>query len=185
MPTENQIITQVANEAFEALVAKGLHAMLFPLKRQGANIVTDTSVNLLKGYPIGSINSSGDSADSEEFQDQLRGGMYKTKIGGAVDPGDITFKAYFAPTMGKPKIEGIVNSMVFTPQFLLILARKQSDTELQGVFSAGVNYAGGNDIQGEYGKVVGSSLKFQITGEPKVGYNEVGTFPMSLYNGEA
>jgi len=74
--------------------------------------------------------------------------------------------------------------MVFTPQFLLILARKKSDTVLEGFFSAGVNYAGGNDIKGDYGKVIGSSLKFKITGEPKVGYEEVGDFPLSVYNAE-
>jgi len=179
---ENPVLTQIAGDAFEALVAKGIHVMLFPLKRQGANIVTDTTTNLLKGYPIGSITTGGESVDSEEFQDQLRGGMHKTKIAGAIDSGDITLKAYFNPAGGKPKIAGIVDSVTFTPQFALVLARKSGEV-LQGFFSAGVNYAGGNDIQGEYGKVIGSSLKFNISGEAKFGYEEVGTFPMSLYNG--
>ena len=170
-------MTQLGNERFEALVSKGIHALLFPVTRDGV----DTSKNLLYGYPIGGFNTSGDTVESEDFQDQILGGMYKTKISGAIDPGDITCNAYFAPEMGKPKIEGVVNSMVMTPQFILILARKKSATMLEGFFAAGVNYGGGNDTKGDYGKAIGSSMKFNISGEPKVGYDEVGDIPMDLY----
>jgi len=172
-------MTQIEDERIEALVSKGIHAMLFRMTRSG----TDTSRNLLYGYPVGGFNTSGESVDQEEFQDQLAGGMHKTFIGGAVDPGDITFNAMFVPEMGMPEIEGVVNSMSMTPQFTLVLARKKSDTVLEGFFSAGVNYAGGNDIKGDYGKVIGTSLKFKITGKPQVGYAKVGDIPMSLYTG--
>jgi hypothetical protein len=107
--------------------------------------------------------------------------MHKQKIAGAIDPGDITFDAYFDPNFGKPEIEGVVNSMVFTPQFVLYLARKKSATKLEGFFSAGVNYAGGNDIQGDLGKSMRTTLKFAITGEPKYGYANVGEIDMALY----
>jgi hypothetical protein len=173
----NDVATQLGNERFEALVAKGIHAILFAVTPSG----TDKTRNLLHGYPVGGFQTSGETADMEEFQDQIRGGNYKTYIGGAIDPGDITFNAYFAPTMGKPEIEGVINSTVLTPQFILQLARKQSDTMLQGFFAAGVNYLGGNDIKGDYGKVIGSSLKFKISGEPLVGYAKVGPIAMSLY----
>ena len=181
----NEIMTQIEGESFEALVSKGIHAILFPLKRVGLNVTTDKSKNLLYGYPVGGFNTSGENVDQEEFQDQIRGGDYKTFLPGATDPGDITFNTYFAPTLGKPDIAGVVNSMVITPQFILALARKQSDTVLQGFFLAGVNYAGGNEIKGDYGKAIGSSLKFKISGKPTVGYDEVGTFPMSLYEAGA
>ena len=176
------VITQIANENFEALVSKGIHAMLFALKRIGGTVQADTSVNLLYGYPIGGFTKGEESAEQEEFQDQIRGGIYKTFVGGAIDPGDIIFNAYFSPTMGKPEIEGAINSTIITPQFVLLLARKQSDTLLQGFLAAGVNYSGGNDIKGDYGKIIGSSLKFKASGKPSFGYEEVGTLPMSLYN---
>jgi hypothetical protein len=172
------IFTQLTADHFETLVSKGIHAILFRVKRDGT---TDKTKNILYGCPVGSFNTSGETVEMEEFQDQIRGGMHKTKVGGAIDPGDITFKAYFDPTRGKPDIEGIVNSMAVTPQFTLILARKKNATTLEGFFAAGVNYAGGNDIQGDYGKIIGSSLKFAITGEPQYGYDDVGDIPMSMY----
>jgi hypothetical protein len=179
------VFTQITSEGFEALVSKGIHVLLFRVHRVGGVIQTDKSVNLLCGYPVGGFNTSGESVDSEDFQDQIRGGMHKTKVGGAIDPGDITFNAYFDPNRGKPEIEGVVNSMSITPQFVLALARKKSSTQLQGFFAAGVNYAGGMDIKGDYGKIIGSSLKFAITGEPKFGHDAVGTFPMSDYTAGA
>ena len=173
-----EFMTQLASERFEALVSKGIHAILFPVTKTGVN----TTKNLLYGYPVGSFTSSGETVEMEDFQDQIRGGMSKTFIAGQADQGDISFEAYFSPEMGKPKIEGVVNSMVVTPQFILTLARKKSDTTLEGFFSAGVNYAGGNDIKGDLGKAMKTSLKFKITGEVLVGYEEVGEIAMSLYN---
>ena len=75
--------------------------------------------------------------------------------------------------------------MVITPQFVLILARKKSETVLQGFFNAGVNYMGGMDIKGDYGKAIGSSLNFKITGAATFGYNDVGEIDMSLYTAGA
>ena len=181
----DNIITQIEDESFEALVSKGIHAILFALKRQNGQITTDKTKNLLYGYPVGGFNTSGDTVDMEEFQDQIRGGMNKTFLPGAVDPGDITFTTYFAPALGKPPIEGAINSTVIIPQFILALARKQSDTVLQGFFLAGVNYAGGCEIKGDYGKAIGSSIKFKITGSLTVGYNSVGPIPMALYTAGA
>ena len=174
----NDIFTQVTSDFFEVLVAKGLHAILFRVQRDGT---VDTTKNLLYGYPIGNIKTSGETVESEDFQDQIRGGTYKTKIGGGSDAGDITFDAYFDPNRGKPEIEGVVNSMSFTPQFALYIGRKKNSTTLEGFFAAGVNYAGGMDINGDLGKAVKSSLKFAITGEPKYGYADVGELPMSMY----
>ena len=172
-------MTQLGNERTEALVSKGIHAILFKTTRDGV----DDTVNLLYGYPIGTFKTSGETVEMEDFQDQIRGGMYKNSIPGAIDPGDISFDALFTPEMGKPDIEGAVNSMVLTPQFILTLARKKDENTLEGFFSAGVNYAGGNDINGDYGKVLKTSLKFKITGEPLVGYENVGDIAMSLYTG--
>jgi len=180
-PQENLNFTQIANEAFEALVSKGIHAILFPLVRGSNGIEVDKTRNLLYGYPVGNINGSGENVESEEFQDQIRGGNYKQKIGGVIDPGDITFDAYYDPNKGKPAIEGVVNSMAFTPQFILALARKKSPTTLDGFFLAGVNYAGGNELKGDLGKAFKTSLKFAISGEPKTGYAQVGEIPMSDY----
>jgi hypothetical protein len=137
------------------------------------------------GYPIGGFTKDPESVESEVFENQLLGGMHKAKLAGAIDSGGINFNAYFDPRRGKPKIVGVVNSMVFTPQFVLYLARKKSDTMLEGFFSSGVNYAGGNDIKGDFGKVIGSSLKFDISGEAKYGYDEVGEIPMELYTAGA
>ena len=173
-------MTQLGNERFETFVSKGIYALLFPVTRDGV----DTTKNLLYGYPVGSFNMSGETVEMEDFQDQIRGGMNKTFIAGQTDPGDITFDAYFTPEMGKPPIEGVVNSMVFTPQFILTLARKKDATTLEGFFSAGVNYAGGNEIKGDLGKAMKTSLKFKITGETLVGYDKVGDIDMSLYTGE-
>jgi len=172
-----EFMTQIASERFEALVSKGIHAILFAVTRDGI----DKTKNLLHGYPVGGFNTSGETIEMEEFQDQIRGGMSKTFIAGQTDPGDITFDAYFSPEKGKPDIEGVVNSMVLTPQFILTLARKKSDTTLEGFFSAGVNYSGGNEIKGDLGKAMKTSLKFKITGETLVGYAKVGDIAMSLY----
>ena len=178
----SDIFDLLSEDAFEALVSKGIRVILYPIKRQSdGSLEVDKSKNILYGYPVGGFNTSGESVDSQEFQDQLRGGMYKSKIGGQIDPGEITFDAYFDPTHGKPDIEGIVNSMSITPQFVLALARKKSETMLEGFFAAGVNYAGGFDIKGDLGKTIGSSLKFAITGEPQFGYDFVGEMPMSMY----
>ena len=174
----SDLLTQLGNEKFEAFVSKGIHALLFPVTREGV----DTTRNLLYGYPVGGFNTSGDTVDQEEFQDQIRGGMNKTFLPGLIDPGDITFNTYFTPDKGKPEIPGVVDSMVMTPQFILILARKKG-AGLEGFLSAGVNYASGNDLKGDYGKTIGSSLKFKITGEVKSGYAAVGPVSMELYRG--
>ena len=57
--------------------------------------------------------------------------------------------------------------------------------ELQGFLAAGVNYKGGKDIKGDYGKVIKTSLKFEISGESKQGYDKVGIIAMSLYKAGA
>ena len=180
-----EIFTQIADEGFEALVSKGIHVLLFPMRRVDGKIQVDTSKNLLYGYPVGGFNTSGETVEQEEFHDQLRGGANKMFIAGTTDPGDITFNAYFDPNMGKPKIEGVVNSMVVTPQFALALARKKSDSMLEGFLCGGVNYLGGYDIKGDLGKKIGSSLKFKFTGTVLYGYEKVGDIAMSLYRAGA
>lgn len=177
-PSTPDIFATLTEDFFEALIAKGIHAILFRVKRDGT---TDKTKNLLYGVPIGNIKLGGESVDMEDFQDQIRGGMHKNKIGGAIDPGDVAFDGYYNPNVGKPDVVGVVNSMAVTPEFILTLARKKSKTVLEGFFAAGVNYAGGMDITGDYGKVVKSSLKFSITGEPLYGYDDVGDIAMSLY----
>ncbi|MDR1270633.1 MAG: hypothetical protein LBK82_14015 [Planctomycetaceae bacterium] len=176
------VVTQLEKQSFEALVSKGIYALLFPMINDGEGIKADISNNVLNGYPVGGITSGGDSADSEEFQDQLMGGEFKTFIGGAIDPGDVTFNTYFSVEKGRPQISGVRNSRVITPQFILILAiQSETDGKLQGFFAAGVNYSGGNDIKGDYGKIIGSSLKFKITGSVKAGATAVGLIDKELY----
>lgn len=183
-PIVNTPIDSLTAQAFQGLVSKGIYGLLFPLKTVAEQLVIDTTTNLLADYPVGGFSTSGDSVDSEEFQSQLAGGNNKTFLAGAVDPGEITFNSYFAPSKGKPKVTGAVNSTVTSPQFILILAIEHAtSTLLQGFFAAGVNYAGGNEIKGDYGKTMGSSMKFKITGNTKWGFTEVGTFNKSLYNG--
>ena len=187
MPNESLpgVFAEVQNRAFKALVSKGIYALLFPLKEVNGEIIVDTSENLLNGYPVGGFTGSGETVDSEEFQDQLMGGVYKNFVSGAVDPGDIGFTTYFTPAKGKPDLAKVVNSQVFTPQFLLILAVNQDDNTLQGFFSGGVNYAGGNDLKADYGKIISSSFKFKITGEPNWGFAKCGSFPKSMYGSVA
>jgi hypothetical protein len=183
-PIVNTSIDSLTQQAFQGLVSKGIYALLFPLKTDEGELVIDTTTNLLADYPVGGFSTSGDSADSEEFQSQLAGGVNKTFLAGAIDPGDISFNTYFAPNKSKPNVAGVVNSTVTSPQFILILAIQHTTaTLLQGFFAAGVNYAGGNDIKGDYGKTMGSSMKFKITGTSKWGFTEVGTFPKTLYTG--
>ncbi|MDR1383323.1 MAG: hypothetical protein LBJ67_05700 [Planctomycetaceae bacterium] len=175
-------IDDIASQSFKALVSKGVYALLFPIKITSGTPSVVTDSNLLNGYPVGTFNGSGDTADSEEFQDQLRGGLFKMFAGGAIDPGDVTLNTYFAPELGRPKLPTIVNSEVISPQFLLILAVGSTTSgKLKGFFAAGVNYSGGNDIKGDYGKIIGSSLKFKISGLVKAGYDEIGEINKSLY----
>jgi hypothetical protein len=171
----NTQIDKLTEQAFQALVSKGIYALLFATKYDTASkkIVADTSKNILYGYKVGGFNTSGDSADSEEFQDQLSGGFFKSFIGGAIDGGDFSFNSYFAPDKPKPKITGIVRSTVITPQFILILAIEHEDEDkLQGFFASGINYLGGNDIKGDLGKAIGSSMKFKISGKPLWGFGD-------------
>jgi hypothetical protein len=37
------------------------------------------------------------------------------------------------------------------------------------------------ELKGDYGKIIGSSLKFELTGEPKYGYAAVGDFEIGIY----
>jgi hypothetical protein len=165
-----------------AMVSKGIHALLFKI---GADEQPDITKNILYGYTVGGITSGGDTVDSEEFQDQLAGGTNKTFIAGAIDPGDFTINTYLNPTKGKPKIDAVKDSLVITPQFMLILATTGGTSgALKGFWAAGVNYNGGNEIKGDYGKIIGSSLKFKASGEVKVGFTEVGLIPMALYEAE-
>ncbi|GHT28041.1 hypothetical protein FACS18942_08080 [Planctomycetales bacterium] len=80
---------------------------------------------------------------------------------------------------------------MFTPQFILMLGIYPADTPLgtvpatlDGFFAAGCNYAGGGDIKGDYGKVIGSSLKFKLTGQVKIGTAEVGSIDYQLYTAQ-
>ncbi len=179
---ENTIISQITDEAYEALVAKGVHVLLFPLVKESTGIKADTAKNLLKGWPIGSFTGSGETADSEEYQDQLIGGIYKTFISGGLDPGDINLKTYFNPDVGKPDIAPVKHSRTITPQFVLMLATTCDEPEqLEVWWSGGVNYLGGGGINGDYGKVIGSELKFKVSGAVKVGKTNNGKIPKSLY----
>jgi hypothetical protein len=162
-----------------AMVSKGIHAILLKMKAAG---VADTSKNILKGYTVGSITSGGDTVTSEEFQDQLLGGTNKTFIASAIDPGDFTISTYYNPSLAKPKVDPVTDSLVITPQFILILATTGgAEGALKGFWAGGVNYNGGNELKGEYGKIIGSSFKFKASGEPKVGFTDVGEIAMALY----
>jgi hypothetical protein len=166
-----------------AMVSKGIYAILLKLKTSGE---ADTSRNILNGYTIGSITSGGDTVTSEEFQDQLLGGTNKTFISGAIDPGDFTISTYFNPDKPKPEIDPVVNSIVTTPQFILILATTGgAEGALKGFWAGGVNYNGGQEIKGEYAKIIGSSFKFKASGEVKVGFAAVGELSMALYSAGA
>jgi hypothetical protein len=185
MADKVDVIEELQSNAFKQMVSKGIRIMLFQMKDKSGTIEADTTTNILYGWPLGTIKSSGDTADSEEFQDQLSGGTYKTFISGGIDPGDVTLNTYFSPTVGKPAITPIVDSVVFTPQFLLLFATTMASdpTKLQVFFAAGVNYIGGGDVNGDIGKIIGSTLKFKISGEPKLGTVACGTVAMSLYDG--
>jgi hypothetical protein len=182
-PVVPSVIDELASQAFVSLVSKGIYAMLFKtVDNGGGSTSADTSANLLNGYPVGGFTGGGDNVDQEEFQDQLMGGSFKTFIGGAIDAGDMTFNTYFAANKGRPPITGVVNSTMITPQYILVLAYQHTDPDkLQGFFAAGVNYLGGNDLKGEYGTTIGSSLKFKITGAVKAGTEEVGVLQKSIY----
>ena len=180
--TINPNIDTIPFQAFEALVAKGVYCLLFPLKVTGGNMINDTTENLLNGIPIGNITIGDETPEQEEFQDQLAGGLYKTFAGGSIDPGDLNLTSYFAP--GKPplKIQGVVNSTVIIPQFTFIAAVQDTDPmKLQAFFAAGVNYNGGQGIQGDFGKIIKSNLKFKISGKPLRGFQAAGKLDKSLY----
>jgi hypothetical protein len=172
----------LSDDFIELLIAKGIHAILYRMRRDGT---PDKTKNLLHGYPVGNIKVDDQAVDSEEFQDQLRGGMYKTSVGGAIKPGNVTFDTYFAPSKGKPPIEGVENSMAITPQFLLVLARKKDADTLEGFYASGVNFGGGLGLDGTYGKAVKSGMKFDGTGKPLIGYDEVGEISMTDYTAGA
>lgn len=182
LPNNLNFLQSITAEAREQLVSKGVHVILFAIERQSGALTLNTGNNLLKGWPIGSLSGSGDNSDSEEYGDQLSGGIYKTFIGGGIDPGDITLSSYFDVDVGKPDIQPIVNSRVITPQFVLMLAIPSSTaSSLDVVWSGGVNWSGGGNINGELGKSVKSELKFKVTGEPKVGLSKNGTIPYTYY----
>jgi hypothetical protein len=212
------VVTSGIN-ATSALVSKGIYAILLPMHEVGivdgedAPVLDEFGVqktvikanrenNLLQGYAVGSITSSGDTVSSEEFQNQLAGGNNKTFVGGAIDPGDFTITTYFNPDKGRPPVEGVVDSIVYSPQFILMLAVEDPDSpilttinsgqqneyqeivayDLKGFWCGGVNYNGGNDFKGDIGKIIGSSLKFKATGDISVGFEEVGNIGYELYD---
>ena len=176
------IINDFGGSAFEGLVAKGVLMLLFPMVRNGSAIQADTSENLLHGYKVGGFTGSGETVDSEELQDQLTGGAYKAYISGSIDAGDMNLTATFDPDKGPLKLTPMRHSRVVTPNFVYLLATTSPDPEKLDVFLiAGVNYLGGRDIKGDYGKVIGTSFKFKITGKPKVGTKECGRIAISLY----
>ncbi|GHT26826.1 hypothetical protein FACS18942_05010 [Planctomycetales bacterium] len=180
-PIINQNIDQLTQQAFAALVSKGIYCLLFPVK---TDKTIDKTVNYLNGIPVGNITAGDESADSEEYQDQLAGGIYKNFISGAIDPSDITMTTYFSPTTAQFTPPAPVQSVVVTPQMILILAVESAqEGQLQGFFAAGCNYSGGRGLDGSYGSIVKSSLKFKLSGKPKRGFIEVGTFDKTLYGG--
>lgn len=177
-----EIIDQIAESSFEGLVSKGVLMMLFPMLRNGSGLQADTSENLLNGYKVGGFSGSGDSVDSEELQDQLMGGEYKAFISGAIDAGDFSITTAFNPDKGRLKITPIRHSRVVSPQFVLLLATTSEDKDKLDVWMiAGVNYLGGREIKGDFGKVIGSSIKFKMTGKPKIGTTECGQIAIDLY----
>ncbi|MCL2306154.1 MAG: hypothetical protein FWC43_12495 [Planctomycetaceae bacterium] len=179
--TLNTNLDKISEQAFKALVAKGIYCLLFPIKVSGKTKTTDTSKNLLNGVSVGNITIGDETPDQEEFQDQLLGGLYKMYAGGAIDPGDLSLATNFEPDAIPLEISGVVNSQVVTPQFALVLAVEKDDKTLQGFFACGANYNGGQGLQGDYGKIIKSNLKFKLTGEPIRGFPKVGTFSKSLY----
>lgn len=177
-----EILGQMGEESFEGLVAKNVLMMLFPMIRDGNGLKADTSENLLNGYKVGGFSGSGDSVDSEELQDQLMGGEYKAFISGAIDAGDFSITTAFNPDKGRLKITPIRHARVVSPQFALLLATTCDDkTKLDVWMIAGVNYLGGREIKGDFGKIIGSSIKFKMTGKPRVGTSECGQIDIGLY----
>jgi hypothetical protein len=172
-----EFVDTIESNATTALVSKGIYAMLYKMVKNGALFTPNVTKNYLFGYTIGGINGSGDTVSSEEYQDQLLGGTNKTFVPGAIDPGEITLTTYFDPQKGVPDVDPVRHSYIITPQFLLILAvldSKATPKSLRPFWTGGVNYNGGNDLKGELGKVIGSSLKFKVTGKQKVGFRANG-----------
>ena len=183
MPIDTlDIIDNFGKETFEGLVAKNVYMMLFPMVRSGNGIVADTSENLLNGYKLGGFTGSGDTADSEELQDQLMGNEYKVFVGGILDGGDFTINSMFNPDKPRLKIIPMRHSRIVSPQFVFLMATTSDDPEKLDVFlAAGVNYLGGRDIKGDFGKVIGTSFKFKVTGKSKVGTAECGQLDIAFY----
>lgn len=176
------ILNKMGDDAFEGIVSKGVLMMLFPMVRNGTSLKADTTENLLNGYKVGGFSGSGDSVDSEELQDQLMGGENKVFFSGAVDAGDFSITTAFNPEKGRLKLVPIRHSRVVSPQFALLLATTCDEpTKLDVWFIAGVNYLGGREIKGDFGKIIGSSLKFKVSGKPKVGTAECGQIDIALY----
>ena len=183
MPETPNVVTLLEQQSFAALVSKGIRGLLFPPIQNGTSIKADTTNNILNGYPIGGITTGGDSVDSEEFQDQLLGGQNKSFLGGATDPGDITFTTYFNTAKGKPKLQRIRHSRSITPQFILILATTSpTEGKLQGWFASGVNYAGGNEIKGGVLADDDTGVDIPNGNEFFWKYNEMAFAPLAIPN---
>jgi len=178
-PVINAKIDALTEAAFAALVSKGIYCLLFPVK---ADKTIDTTVNYLNGVPVGNITTGDETPDSEEFRSQLAGGVYKTFIRGAIDPGDVTLANYFSPNGNEFTPPPPVQSIVMSPEMIIILA-VESDAagKLQGFFACGCNYNGGRNLDGTYGQIVKSGLKFKLSGKPLRGFHEAGKLDKSLY----
>ena len=190
MPIENNESTETGNEfyipiqnnAFDALIAKKVYALLFQFMQDGLNIKADTSNNLLSGWPIGDFVTTGSTISQEVIENKLLGGAHKMFIVGSIDTGTVTLTTLYHPGLGTLNYVPAHHAKILSPQFVLLFASECDEADkLEVWWSAGVNHAGGLGINGKYGKQITTELKFKVTGAVNSGTRQNARIPKSWH----
>ncbi len=145
----------------EYAVSVGLYCFYFPY---GA------SSNFLKGFKITDITKSPNVHDQKEVGHQLASERWKNHISLMSDAGDLTVKGYFEFEAGFDELPEVTQSRIKGPAGTVMLGLA-TDTEgaFNIFFQCGANIQEEGSIEGTFGEVMTTAVKFKLSGKPLMG----------------
>lgn len=151
----------------EYAVSIGIYCLYFEANSQD---------NYMKGFKVMDVNKAPNVHDQKEVGHQLASGRWKNHVSLMSDAGDLTVKGHFEFERGKYSPAETVNSRVKGPAGTVMLGIAASDADkIEIFFMCGANVNEDGSIEGAFGDVMGSAVKFKLSGEPKMGTVECGT----------
>ena len=150
----------------EYAISIGLYCFYFPY---------GTQENYLKGFKITDINKSPNVHTQKEVGHQLAADGWAEHVTLKSDAGDLTVKGMFEFESGTGEPPRPVRSRIKGPAGTVMLGlAAEADGKVDIFFECGANVQEEGAIEGAFGEVMETAVKFKLSGKPKMGTTACG-----------